>query len=135
MSDATSRPEQKLGPSPCRTTARTPGAAATSLGRREDALEHRAVEGVVLVGPVEGDRRDVVGDVDGDALAHGLNPTGADDGDEAGRHAAGRFVVGDDRRPGRLRAQGALDVVHRDAGVVVGERARRRRIPGMASAE
>ena len=30
MSDAMSRPEQKLGPSPCSTTARTPGVAATS---------------------------------------------------------------------------------------------------------
>jgi hypothetical protein len=30
MSDAMSRPEQKLGPSPCSTTTRTPGVAATS---------------------------------------------------------------------------------------------------------
>src|SRR4051812_8825115 len=30
ISDATSSPEQKLGPAPCRTTARTPGVAPTS---------------------------------------------------------------------------------------------------------
>ena len=29
MTPATSSPEQKLGPSPCRTTARTPGSTAT----------------------------------------------------------------------------------------------------------
>ena len=48
------------------------GLAAQPLGRRDDALEHRRVEGVVLVRPGQPHLGDVLVDVDRYALlAHG----------------------------------------------------------------
>ena len=43
---------------------------ADALGGADDALEHRHVEGVVLLGPRQRDDGDVIIDLDSDALAH-----------------------------------------------------------------
>ena len=77
ITPATSRPEQKLGPSPCRTTARTPGSRATRSAAARDRLEHRDVERVVLFRTGQRDDGDVIGDLDRDALLRGDAAAGA----------------------------------------------------------
>ena len=52
-----SRPEQKLGPSPERTTARRPCVARQLVERGVEGPEHLRVEGVVLVARASGERR------------------------------------------------------------------------------
>jgi hypothetical protein len=53
------------------------GLGGDLLGRVDDRREHRNIERVVLVRPGEGDRRDVVGDVDLDSLlGHRREATG-----------------------------------------------------------
>jgi hypothetical protein len=47
-----------------------PGHLRDLAGGLDDPLEHRPVEGVVLLRAVQGDEGDVVRDLDGDALAH-----------------------------------------------------------------
>ena len=84
--------------------------SADLLGGGDDRLEHRAVQRVVLVGPGQGDQRDVVGDLDADAVCRlmaarsyghwiGSRPYGRD---QEGRRARLR-ADGPRHRPGAAR--------------------------------
>ena len=68
--DEKSRPAQNDAPSPDSTTARTPGSDFSRSPASAIAGEHRAVEGVALVGAVEADVGDAVR-VDADAVGIG----------------------------------------------------------------
>ena len=63
-----SRPAQKSGPSPERTTTRTAGSAFSSLAGVDEPLEHGRVQRVALLRPREPHVGDPVGDLDPDPL-------------------------------------------------------------------
>ena len=67
-----SAPAQKPRPAPVTITARTSSSASVLVERVDHLVHHPAGERVELVGPVQRDRGDVVGDVVGDLLVlHG----------------------------------------------------------------